>query len=174
MVFVSKININENLPQFFCEANIVFVNRDHKEVSKQWIKPGENAPKRSKTAGKVMVSVFWDAHGVISIGYLEKGRTITGAYYVALLDRWVDEIRKKQPHLKKKIILFHDENAPSHTLNIAQAKNRTLQTWLPATIIYSHTSRDGCVVGVLSRTKKLNGKQKGILWGLINRIIWKE
>ena len=30
MVFVRKININENLPQFFCEADIVFVNRDHK------------------------------------------------------------------------------------------------------------------------------------------------
>ena len=30
MVSVSKINIDENLPQFFCEADIVFVNRDHK------------------------------------------------------------------------------------------------------------------------------------------------
>ena len=30
MVFVSKININGNLPQFFCEADIVFVNLDHK------------------------------------------------------------------------------------------------------------------------------------------------
>ena len=35
------------------------------------------------------------------------------------------------------------------------------------------TSRDGCVVGVLSRIKKLNEKQKGILEGLTNCIIWK-
>ena len=49
--------------------------------------------------------------------------------------------------------------------------HRILQTWPPATIICSQTSRDGCEVGVLSRTKKLNGKQKGILEGLTNRII---
>ena len=34
----------------------------------------------------------------------------------------VDESRKKRPHLKKKKILFHDDNAPPHTSNIAQAK----------------------------------------------------
>ena len=33
-----------------------------------------------------MASVFWDAHGVIFIDCLEKGRMITGAYYAALLD----------------------------------------------------------------------------------------
>ena len=37
-----------------------------------------------------MASVFWNAHGVIFIDYLEKGRTITGTYYAALLDRLVD------------------------------------------------------------------------------------
>ena len=64
-------------------------------------KPGENAPKRPKTqqsSGYVIASVFWDAHGVTSNDYLEKGRTITGSYYAALLDRLVDEIRKKRPH----------------------------------------------------------------------------
>ena len=34
-----------------------------------------------------MASVFWDAHEVIFIDYLAKERTITGAYYTALLDR---------------------------------------------------------------------------------------
>ena len=58
------------------------------EGSKQWAKPGESAPKRPKTqrsAGEVMASVLWDAHGVIFIDYLGKKRTITGVYYVALL-----------------------------------------------------------------------------------------
>ena len=73
-----------------------------------------------------MGSAFWDAHGVIFIDYLEKGRTITEAYYAALLDRLVDQIGKKPPHLKKKKILYHDDNAPSHTSNIAQAKKHEL------------------------------------------------
>ena len=37
----------------------------------------------SQSAGKVMASIFEDAHGVIFNEYLEKGRTITGAYYAA-------------------------------------------------------------------------------------------
>ena len=73
-----------------------------------------------------MASVFWDAHEVIFIYYLERGRTITGAYYAALLDRLVDEIRKKWPHFKKKKILFQDNNALSHTSNIVQAKKHEL------------------------------------------------
>ena len=69
---------------------------ESRQGSKQWVKPRENAPKRPKTqqsAGKVMTSVFWGTHRVIFIDCLEKGRTITGAYYAALLDRLVDEIR---------------------------------------------------------------------------------
>ena len=70
-----------------------------------------------------MASVFWNSHRVIFINYLEKGRTITAAHYVALLDRLVDEIRMKRTHLKNKKNFFHDDNAPLHTSNIAQAKS---------------------------------------------------
>ena len=75
-----------------------------------------------QSAGEVMANVFSYAHGVIFIDFLEKGRRITGTYYAASLDLLVDEIRKKRPHLKKKKNLFHYDNVPSHTLNIAQAK----------------------------------------------------
>ena len=52
--------------------------------SKQWTAKGEPVPKESKTVfsvGKVMATVFWNSHGVILIAYLQKGKTITGAYY---------------------------------------------------------------------------------------------
>ena len=98
------------------KQNLAYFNRDPKEflhrfmtIDETWIhhyttescEPGESAPKRPKTQqldGKVMANVFWDAHEVIFIDYLQKGRMITGAYYAALLDRLVDEIRKKRPH----------------------------------------------------------------------------
>ena len=76
--------------------------------------------------GKLWLVFFVDAHGEFFINYLEKGRSITGAYYLALLNRLVDEIRKNRPHLKKKKILFHIENAPSHTLNIWEGKKHEL------------------------------------------------
>ena len=76
--------------------------------SKQWSEPSESAPKRPKTqqlARKVMATVY---------------------YYSVLLSRLFVEIRKKRPHLKKKKILFHGDNAASYTLSIAQAKKHEL------------------------------------------------
>jgi [histone H3]-lysine36 N-dimethyltransferase SETMAR len=46
-------------------------------------------------------------------GYLEKGHTINSEYYIALLERLNAEIKKKRPHLKKKKVLFHQDNALS-------------------------------------------------------------
>ena len=93
---ISVITSEQNLAYFNCnpkECLRRFVTMDDtwihhyipesREGSKQWVKCDESAPKRPQTqqfAGKVMASVFWDAHGVIFINYLEKGRTIIGAY----------------------------------------------------------------------------------------------
>lgn len=51
---------------------------------------GESAPKKANTlllAGKTMATVFWDYQGIVMIDYLKKGKTITEACYVTLLDR---------------------------------------------------------------------------------------
>ncbi|KAF7271298.1 hypothetical protein GWI33_015815 [Rhynchophorus ferrugineus] len=61
-----------------------------------------------------MACVFWDAHGTIFIDYLEKGRTINRNYYIALLDRLKGEITERRPHLKKKKVLFQQDNAQCH------------------------------------------------------------
>lgn len=62
-----------------------------------------------------MVTVFWDAQGIFLIYYLEKGSTITGDYYPALLDQLINAIKKKRPHLKKATMLFLEDNGPAHT-----------------------------------------------------------
>lgn len=83
----------------------------------QWVEPGEVAPKRPKTqqsAGKVLASVFWDAKGIIFIDYLEDGRTINADYYVALLDRLNEDLKKKRKVTQRKTILFLHDNAPAH------------------------------------------------------------
>jgi len=85
--------------------------------SSEWVVAGESRPKRPKTqisAGKVMASVFWDAHGILFIDYLEKGKTINSEYYIKLLDRLDRVIKEKRPHMAKKKPLFHQDNAPCH------------------------------------------------------------
>jgi predicted transcriptional regulator len=61
-----------------------------------------------------MASVVWDGRGIIFIDYLEKGQTSNSKYYISLLERLKDEIKKKQPHMKKKKVLFNKGNAPCH------------------------------------------------------------
>ena len=53
------------------------------ETKKQWKHIGTPS-KETKTGmslGKVMAFVFWDADGVVVVDVLDKGHTITGAYY---------------------------------------------------------------------------------------------
>lgn len=77
--------------------------------SKQWTAKGEPAPKKAKTvisAGKVMATVFWDSHGVILIDYLQKGKTITGAYYASLLDKLKAELTENGHIYRKRKSCF--------------------------------------------------------------------
>jgi histone-lysine N-methyltransferase SETMAR len=68
---------------------------ESKQQSKQWTEASCSAPKKTRSvpsAGKVMVSVFWDADGILFTDYLEKGKTITGEYYSNLLTRLDEKI----------------------------------------------------------------------------------
>ena len=88
-----------------------------KRSSAEWTAAGKSLSKRPKTqqsAGKVMASVFWDAHGILFIVYLKKGKTINSDYYMGLLDGLSAVIKKKRPHIQKKKVVFHQNNAPCH------------------------------------------------------------
>ena len=104
------------------ESWIHYFDPETKEASKQWKHVESPPPKKARTepsAGKVMLSVFWDQDGVILTDYLQKGHTITGQYYSNLLLKLRDEIkRKRRGMLRKGILLLHD-NAPAHSSLVA-------------------------------------------------------
>ncbi|GFU03186.1 histone-lysine N-methyltransferase SETMAR [Trichonephila clavipes] len=56
-----------------------------------------------------------------------KVRDSRGAYYASLLDKLKVELEEKQPHLQKKKILFHQDNALSHTSAATMAKIHELR-----------------------------------------------
>ena len=95
------------------------------QQSAEWTVAGESHSKQPKTqtsAGKVLLCVFWDAQGILFIDYLEKGRTINSEYYIALLVHLKEEIAKKQPQMKKKKVLFNEDNALCHKSIAMMAK----------------------------------------------------
>ena len=80
------------------------------------------SPKTQTSDGKVLASVFWNAQGILFINYFEKGRTINSEYYIASLIRLKEEIAKERPQMKKKKLLFHQDNVPCHKSIATTAK----------------------------------------------------
>ena len=112
-----------------------------------------------------MASVFWDAHGILFIDCLEKGKTINSDYYMALLDRLSAEIIEKRPHMQNKKVLFHQDNAPCHKSMKTMAKLNELSLELlphptyspdlaPATTGSLLTCKKCCRERDLARMKK--------------------
>jgi len=59
-----------------------------KQQSMEWRHSGSPRPKTfrvQKSAGKFLVSIFWDQDGILPIGYLPKGQNINAQYYLSLL-----------------------------------------------------------------------------------------
>ena len=104
-------NPDEFLRRFITvdETWIHYFTPETKEQSKQWTSPSEPAPKKTKTvksAGKVTVTVFWDARGIIHIDYLPSKQTINGNYYAALFQQYFKE--KTSPLGEE--VFFHQDN----------------------------------------------------------------
>jgi histone-lysine N-methyltransferase SETMAR len=122
-----KRNKQEFLRRFVTmdETWVHYYTPETKEQSKQWKHCGSPPPRKAKvvaSAGKVMASVFWDAKGIIFVDYLEKGRTINAVYYCELLEKLKAAIAEKRPHMKKKKVLFHHDNAPPHSAGLTASK----------------------------------------------------
>lgn len=106
------------------ETWVHYVTPETKQQSKQWKHCGSPPPKKARvalSANKVMASVFWDSEGILLVDYLMKGHTVTGEYYSNLLWQLRDNIKEKRHGKLTKGILFHQDNAPAHTSNIAMA-----------------------------------------------------
>ena len=113
----------------------------------EWTAKRKNRPKRPKTqvpASKVLAPVFWDAHGILFIDFLEKGRPINSEYYMVLLVRLKEEIAKNNPKRRWKKCFYAKtmqrvispsqqwQNCTNDTLNCFPI-HRILRIWLAVT-----------------------------------------
>ena len=75
--------------------------------------------KPSPSAGKVMITVFWDSRGVLLLDFLPKGETINSLRYQQKLKKLSRSIHLKGPNLKN--VILHHDNARTHTTNATTA-----------------------------------------------------
>jgi hypothetical protein len=83
------------------------------EVASSLLSPSPKKLKCVPSAGKVMMTVFWDARGVILVDFLPKGETINASRYQDTLN--------KLAHANLLNIILHHDNARTHTAHVTTA-----------------------------------------------------
>ena len=92
---------------------------EKKRSSLVWLAPREPRPKKarqSKSKIKAMLIVFFDCRGILMDEWVPPGQTVNGAYYLTIMQKLRDRIRKKRPDLwKNNSWILHHDNAPAHS-----------------------------------------------------------
>ena len=95
--------------------------------AKVWKRLGEQTSTRlrqEKSAGKIMMIIFWDKDGVLLTEYLPCGTTINGPCYASIIERLRSVIVEKRcGKVSYGVLLLHD-NTPIDKYNRVQAAIR--------------------------------------------------
>lgn len=87
--------------------------------SSQWVGEASPRPKKARQVRskvKVMLTVFFDAKGIVHHEYLPEGSTVNQDYYIEVLKRLRNSIRRKRPEMwESNNWLLHHDNAPAHS-----------------------------------------------------------
>ena len=90
-----------------------------KRASMEWRHSSSTKPKKFRTqpsAGKVMLTLFWDQKGVLLEHYTPRGNTVTSASYSDLLKNHLrPAIKTKRRGLLSTGVLLQHDNARLHT-----------------------------------------------------------
>ena len=104
-----------------------------KAQSSQWKHTESPRPKKARQVRsnvKVLLTVFFDYHGVVHQEFSPQGRTVNEEYYLEVMRRLREAIRKKRPNLwKNNSWLLHHDNAPAHSSLLVRnflSKNNTV------------------------------------------------
>lgn len=103
------------------ESWVHYFTPETKRSSKEWRHVGSPPPKKCKqvpSAGKVMLTLFFDNQGVVYSEYMPRGTTINSEAYCETLKRLRKAIKERRPgKLSKGIVLLHD-NATPHSARV--------------------------------------------------------
>jgi hypothetical protein len=79
---------------------------------------------------KAMMIIFFNIRGVITTERVPEGQTVNQKYYLEVLTKLPERVRKKRPELwKKKSWILHQDNAPAH--NALTVKQFLVDRYIP-------------------------------------------
>ena len=89
-----------------------------KTQSSQWRSPGSPRPKKARQVRsniKSMLICFFDQKGIVHKEFVPPGRTVNAAFYVEVLRRLRENVRRKRPdQWQNNTWLLHHDNALAH------------------------------------------------------------
>jgi hypothetical protein len=103
-------DLNQSLLQ--CNGNIPL-----------YLQPKSLKSKVTPSAGKVMLTVFWDFQGVLLAHFQKHGEILSSASYYEVPLKFWDAIPRKLPGQRVRRVLLHNDNARPHT---ARATHETI------------------------------------------------
>ena len=131
---VHKLSHLEACSEFleYCHSDKIFLQRivtedetwvhhfesESKRASMEWrhpISPCSKKFKNQQSAGKLMVTAFWDSVGVILVDFVSKGTTTNLDVYIDTLKKLKVRIRRVRPALEMSKVLLQHDNARPHT-----------------------------------------------------------
>jgi len=98
------------------EARVFAYDPETKMQSSEWQTASSSRPKKSclvKSKERVMLIAFLDIDVVVE--FVPPGQTVNGHFYVQILQRLCDAVRRKRRDSWQGEWFLHHDNAPSHT-----------------------------------------------------------
>ena len=106
------------------ESWVYGYDTETKQQSSQWKHPDEPRPKKvrqSRSHVKSMLIISFDREGVVHYEFAPRGQTINKEYYVDVLKRLRDAVRRNRLRFwSSGDWLLHHDNAPAHSSNLVQ------------------------------------------------------
>jgi [histone H3]-lysine36 N-dimethyltransferase SETMAR len=103
---------------------IHYYDPESKRASMKWMPSDSKSPKRLRaksSSSKIMITIFWDAEGVLLIDYKDHTQSYTDDYHAFILKRLHEKIKnKRRGKLSKGVIILQDNSRP-HTSRVSMA-----------------------------------------------------
>jgi len=101
-----------------CDETWVFMHGpETKQQSMQWKSTSSPRPTKARMSHskfKATLIVFFDIQGIVMAEWVPSGQTVNQQYYIEILTKLRECMRRKRPELWRNRWILHQDNVPAH------------------------------------------------------------